>query len=276
MRSGPKFTSPRSSSPRRRPRSSRAWSSRSSPGSTVRGRVASASRTTCSWAPTAPSSCQACRWSWGRRDRRRGHGEGEQMRSTQGNPMRAAVHRARGLCPRGVVVARRLRRRRRERCGGRGRRGCRGQEVTKIAFFGFAKANSFAQATWAGVQEQAQKEGVEPEQFDPNFDSAKQVSQIQNAITSGEFQAFIVQANDGNAVFRPIRERSRKTSPSSPSSRLSAPATTRSSRRSTACNSSARRPRRTALRSAKPAWRLRGHRPLPGGLPGGLQVASAR
>ena len=42
--------------------------------------------------------------------------------------------------------------------------------------------------------------------FDPNFDSAKQVSQIQDAITSGEYQAFIVQANDGNAVVPAIQE----------------------------------------------------------------------
>jgi ribose transport system substrate-binding protein len=81
-----------------------------------------------------------------------------------------------------------------------------GQEVTKIAFFGFAGANSFAQATLAGIKEQAQKEGVEVEFFDPKFDAATQVSQIQNAITTGEFQAFIVQANDGNAVVPPIRE----------------------------------------------------------------------
>ena len=81
-----------------------------------------------------------------------------------------------------------------------------GQEVTKIAFFGFASANSFAQATLAGIRETAEKEGVEVEFFDPNFDAATQVSQIQNAITRGEFQAFIVQANDGNAVVPPIRE----------------------------------------------------------------------
>jgi ribose transport system substrate-binding protein len=81
-----------------------------------------------------------------------------------------------------------------------------GQEVEKIAFFGFAGANSFAQATLAGIREQAAKEGVEVEFFDPNFDSAKQVSQIQNAITTGEFQAFIVQANDGNAVVPVVRE----------------------------------------------------------------------
>ncbi len=80
------------------------------------------------------------------------------------------------------------------------------KKVTKIAFFGFAKANSFAQATFAGVKEQAKKEGVEVQFFDPNFDSATQVSQIQNAVTTGEFQAFVVQANDGNAVAPPIRE----------------------------------------------------------------------
>jgi ribose transport system substrate-binding protein len=81
-----------------------------------------------------------------------------------------------------------------------------GEKVTKIAFFGFASANSFAQATYAGIKEEASKSGVEVEFFDPNFDSAKQVSQIQNAITTGEFQAFVVQANDGNAVVPPIRE----------------------------------------------------------------------
>ena len=80
------------------------------------------------------------------------------------------------------------------------------QEVKKIAFFGFAGANSFAQATFAGIKEQAAKEGVEVQFFDPNFDAATQVSQIQNAITTGEFQAFIVQANDGNAVVPPVRE----------------------------------------------------------------------
>ncbi len=88
--------------------------------------------------------------------------------------------------------------------GGGGESG--GTEVSKIAFLGFAGANSFAQATLAGIKEQAAKEGVEVEFFDPNFDAATQVSQIQNAVTTGEFQAFIVQANDGNAVVPPIRE----------------------------------------------------------------------
>ena len=80
------------------------------------------------------------------------------------------------------------------------------KEVKQLAFFGFAKANSFAQATYAGVKEQAAKEGVKVTFFDPNFDSAAQVSQIQNAVTTGKYQAFVIQANDGNAVAPPIRE----------------------------------------------------------------------
>lgn len=81
-----------------------------------------------------------------------------------------------------------------------------GKKVENIAFFGFASANSFAQATYAGIKEQAAKSGVKVKFFDPNFDAATQVSQIQNAITTGKYQAFIVQANDGNAVVPPIRE----------------------------------------------------------------------
>lgn len=80
------------------------------------------------------------------------------------------------------------------------------REVGRIAFFGFAAANSFAQATWAGIQEVAEREGIEARFFDPNFDSATQVSQIQDAIASGEYDAFIVQSNDGNAVVPAVRE----------------------------------------------------------------------
>jgi ribose transport system substrate-binding protein len=79
-------------------------------------------------------------------------------------------------------------------------------EVNSIAFFGFASANSFAQATWAGVQETAKAEGVETRFFDPNFDSATQVSQIEDATASGEYDAFIIQANDGNAVVPAVED----------------------------------------------------------------------
>lgn len=69
-----------------------------------------------------------------------------------------------------------------------------------IAFFGFSAANSFAQATFAGIEEYAEANNGSATFFDPNFEAQVQVSQIQDAITSGRFQVFIVQANDGAAV----------------------------------------------------------------------------
>jgi ribose transport system substrate-binding protein len=78
-------------------------------------------------------------------------------------------------------------------------------KVKSIAFFGFAKANSFANATWTGVQQKAKAKGVKATFFDPNFNAQTQVSQIQDAITSGKYQAFIIQANDGNAVVPSVK-----------------------------------------------------------------------
>ncbi len=80
------------------------------------------------------------------------------------------------------------------------------KKVTNLAFFGFAAANSFAQATWKGVQDAARKQGVKARFFDPNFNAGTQVSQIQDAITSGKYQAFVVQANDGNAVVPVVKQ----------------------------------------------------------------------
>lgn len=79
-------------------------------------------------------------------------------------------------------------------------------KVKAIAFFGFAAANSFAQATWAGVQQAAKANGVTAKFFDPNFNAQTQVSQIQDAITTGRYQAFVIQANDGNAVIPAIKQ----------------------------------------------------------------------
>jgi len=83
---------------------------------------------------------------------------------------------------------------------------CLTVEPVSVAFFGFAAANGFAQATWSGVQEAAEELCAEARFFDPNFDSATQVAQIQDAITSGEYDAFVIQANDGNSVVPVVRE----------------------------------------------------------------------
>ncbi|MFN8660558.1 MAG: sugar ABC transporter substrate-binding protein [Thermomicrobiales bacterium] len=83
---------------------------------------------------------------------------------------------------------------------------CSTVEPINVAFFGFAAANGFAQATWSGVQEAAAEMCATARFFDPNFDSATQVAQIQDAITSGEYQAFVIQANDGNSVVPVVEE----------------------------------------------------------------------
>ena len=83
---------------------------------------------------------------------------------------------------------------------------CSTVEPIDVAFFGFAAANGFAQATWAGVQEAAAEMCATARFFDPNFDSATQVAQIQDAITSGEFEAFVIQSNDGNSVVPVVEE----------------------------------------------------------------------
>jgi ribose transport system substrate-binding protein len=83
-------------------------------------------------------------------------------------------------------------------------------KVKAVAFFGFAAANSFAQATWSGVKQAAKAQGVSAKFFDPNFNAQTQVSQIQDATTSGQYQAFVIQANDGNAVIPAIQQAVKK------------------------------------------------------------------
>lgn len=80
-----------------------------------------------------------------------------------------------------------------------------GKEL-RVGYFGFAKANSFAQATWAGVQEAAKANNATAEFLDPNFDGPTQVNQIQDAVTSKRYDVMIIQANDGTAVVQPIKQ----------------------------------------------------------------------
>ncbi|WP_243719552.1 sugar ABC transporter substrate-binding protein [Actinomadura sp. KC06] len=79
-------------------------------------------------------------------------------------------------------------------------------DAKSIAFFGFAKANSFSQATFEGVKEQAAKEGGKAEFFDSGFDAQTQLRQLQDAITSKRFGVFVLQANDGTAVVPAVRQ----------------------------------------------------------------------
>jgi ribose transport system substrate-binding protein len=84
------------------------------------------------------------------------------------------------------------------------------KKVTGVAFFGFAAANSFAQATWSGVQSVTKPAGIKAKFFDPDFSAQTQVSQIEDAISAGGYQVFVVQANDGLAVVPAIERAIKK------------------------------------------------------------------
>ena len=75
-----------------------------------------------------------------------------------------------------------------------------------IAFLGFAKANSFAQAGFAGVEQYAKAHNATATFLDSNFDGPTQVNQLQDAITSKRYQVVIIQANDGTAMAAPVKQ----------------------------------------------------------------------
>ncbi|MDX6715208.1 MAG: ribose transport system substrate-binding protein [Solirubrobacteraceae bacterium] len=99
-------------------------------------------------------------------------------------------------------------------CGGSGGSGgsdtksatAAGEKQVRIAFSGFAASNSFSQETFRGIKEVAAKNGATATFLDANFDSAKQIAGIQDAVTSGKFDALVINANDPNGIVAPVRE----------------------------------------------------------------------
>jgi ribose transport system substrate-binding protein len=77
--------------------------------------------------------------------------------------------------------------------------------VPHVAFFGFATDNSFAQATWKGVQEAAKKYGGSATFLNGDFSATTQVSQLEDETTSGKYNVFVVQANSGSAVVPEVK-----------------------------------------------------------------------
>ncbi|MGH3320046.1 MAG: sugar ABC transporter substrate-binding protein [Streptosporangiaceae bacterium] len=75
-----------------------------------------------------------------------------------------------------------------------------------VAFFGFAAANSFAQATWAGVQKAAKEMNASAQFFDGDFSGTTQVKQMKDALVSGKYDVWVVQANSGSAVVPQVQE----------------------------------------------------------------------
>lgn len=80
-----------------------------------------------------------------------------------------------------------------------------GEEPVRIAMFLASAANAYAQAQLEGAQEVAAQMNATIDSFDGQFDSQRQYTQLQDAIASGKYDAFVISPNDGNALL-PVTE----------------------------------------------------------------------
>ncbi len=76
----------------------------------------------------------------------------------------------------------------------------------KIAFFGYSSANAYTQAALTGVKKVAGAAGGTVHFFDSNMSSTTQVSQIEDAVASGQYNALVIYADDGNAIVPAVKE----------------------------------------------------------------------
>lgn len=70
----------------------------------------------------------------------------------------------------------------------------------KMAFFSAGTSNQYLQAGIDALKGFANKQGFTLDVFDGKFDAQTQYNQMQTAITSGKYNSFVVEANDGNLV----------------------------------------------------------------------------
>lgn len=78
--------------------------------------------------------------------------------------------------------------------------------TVSIAFFGLAANNTYTQSMFQKAEEVAEGLDATVEFFDGKFDGAVQSRQVQDATTSGKFDAFIIMPNDAAGIM-PVVDR---------------------------------------------------------------------
>jgi ribose transport system substrate-binding protein len=80
-----------------------------------------------------------------------------------------------------------------------------GKEI-RVAFFSAVQANTFIAAIYGGMQSEAKKEGnVKITVFDAKFDASTQLNQVEDAITTNQFDAFIIQPINYASMVAPTK-----------------------------------------------------------------------
>lgn len=78
-------------------------------------------------------------------------------------------------------------------------------EKVNVAFFGLAADNTYTQSMLEQAKADAKEIGAEVQFFDGKWDGAIQGKQVQDAITSGRFRAFIIMPNDAPSLIPIVR-----------------------------------------------------------------------
>ena len=73
-------------------------------------------------------------------------------------------------------------------------------EELKVAYFSAGSSNQYLQAAIDEAKTYADEQGFDLDVFDGEFDAQVQFDQMQTALTSGKYNAFAVEPNDGNLV----------------------------------------------------------------------------
>ena len=83
-----------------------------------------------------------------------------------------------------------------------------GEEPVSLALFHPVLGNTYTQAVSDGVMDAVEPMGATVDVFgaDPAFDPVAQSNQIQDAIISGQYDAFLIYAVDGNAVTTDVQD----------------------------------------------------------------------
>lgn len=79
-------------------------------------------------------------------------------------------------------------------------------EDLKVAYFSAGSSNQYLQAAIDEAQTYATDMGFQLDVFDGEFDAQTQFDQMQTALTSGKYNAFAVEPNDGNLVCNLLTE----------------------------------------------------------------------
>src|ERR1700737_2533441 len=103
--------------------------------------------------------------------------------------MRSKLRKSLGVCAMALVSMTAA-------CGGSAQSSGSSHPV-RIALFVLATANAYSAGHIQGATAEAKKLGATLKVFDGGFDATKQYNQLQDATTSGQYDAFLVVANDG-------------------------------------------------------------------------------